>query len=74
MKRESLVQLAILLLNVVYMFLLSGLDPTGRMWGFMLMIVAQFFYMYSTARKGQWGIFLTACWFVICGVRGLVNG
>lgn len=58
--------------------LLSGASVwafAGRRWraGFVLGLLGQPFWIYSTAKGGLWGMFAVSLWFTVNHVRGLIN-
>lgn len=46
---------------------------TWSRWGFVIGLIGQPFWLYSTLKNGQWDMFLVTIGFGYCQVRGILN-
>jgi len=65
------VQVCILILTGLGMFLVSLSAPMWRCVGFTSFLVAQPFWMVTSWRNGQWGIFLLSIVYAVSAVNGI---
>lgn len=66
-----LVQIAITIFSCLSIFLLS----TKRYfkYGFVVGLIGQPFWIYTSWDNAQWGIFIVSIWFTISHIRGIRN-
>lgn len=68
---ERIAQIAILVLSPIAILLISGVGPSAR-WGFVVGLVSQPFWIYSTAKAGQRGMFVISVLYLAIWIRGIV--
>ena len=69
---DHIVQGAILILSAASIGLVSC---RGRwvLWGWMLGLISQPFWLYASASASQWGIFLLSVFYTVADVNGILN-
>lgn len=68
---DHALQWAILPLSILGALLLSDPGSSAMRWGYVLCLAAQPFWLISTARKGQFGMFFMAMFYTGVWVRGV---
>ena len=68
----DIVQISILVLGASNAWLLSRKEKWRR-WGYILGMMGQPFWIYSTVQNKQWGIFALALFYIYCWGQGIYN-
>ena len=66
-----MIQSIILFCGVLSIFLLS--TKTYAIFGYIVIILSQPFWMYESYNKKQWGIFVLSIAYVLSALNGLIN-
>lgn len=64
-------QITIFLLSTCSVWLLSA--PAPGMWGYILGLASQPFWLYASARARQWGVFALSLVYTVLWLRGIFN-
>lgn len=69
---ELIIQGLIILFSCGAIWLLAQKGALIR-WGYIVGMIGQPLWFYTTYTHGQWGMFLTTCWFTYCYYKGIKN-
>ncbi len=69
---EAFIQIGITLFSCTAIWLLAQKKPWAR-WGFIVGMVGQPFWFYSSWAHAQWGIFFCTAWFTFSYGQGIWN-
>lgn len=69
---EAFIQIGITLFSCAAIWLLAQKKPWAR-WGYIVGIVGQPCWFYTTWEHAQWGMFLVTCWFTFSYGQGIWN-
>ena len=65
-------QIGIAIFGAAAIYLVSRKDHKKR-WGYILGLMAQPFWLYSSWKAQQWGIFLLSFWYAYSWANGIYN-
>jgi len=72
MDLTDLNQVAIIVLSCPAIWLVGRREPWRR-WGFILGLLGQPFWLWSTWQNEQWGIFAVSAWYTYSWMQGIWN-
>lgn len=67
----DIVQAAILILSGAAIWLVGRRNIRVRRWGYVIGLISQPFWLYSSWKAGQWGIFALSAWYVWAWLNGI---
>jgi nicotinamide riboside transporter PnuC len=68
---DSVIQFLIMVLSGAVVYFFSTKDKFK--WGFIIGLINQPLWIYTTLKSGQWGMFLVSLWYVVMYIRGMNN-
>lgn len=69
---ETICQVAIMIFGCSSIWLISRKE-SWRRWGFILGLLGQPFWIYTSYIHAQWGVFALSFWFTYCWGSGVYN-
>lgn len=69
---DTFIQIGIAVISGASIWLLS-LRGMHRRWGFIVGIVGQPLWFYTTFKEAQWGMFALSVWFTYAHLQGIYN-
>ena len=69
---ENIVQLSIMIFGGIAIYLIS-LKRKCRRWGYIFGLISQPFWIYTTFKNNQYGMFILSLWYTYSWINGIYN-
>lgn len=66
-------QVAITIFSGMTVVFITSKTHQAKRWGPICGLIAQPFWLYATAKAGQWGMFALSVYYTLMWVRGIIN-